>query len=62
VLFVVHNFSDKSQALDVDVKDAGGPELVDLLATNDSRANAQGRHLIPLEPHGYRWYRAVKRT
>jgi maltose alpha-D-glucosyltransferase/alpha-amylase len=62
VLFVLHNFSDKSQALDVDVKDAGGPELVDLLATNDSRANAQGRHLIPLEPYGYRWYRAVKRT
>jgi maltose alpha-D-glucosyltransferase/alpha-amylase len=62
VLFVVHNFSDRSQALDVDVKDAGGPELVDLLASNDSLANAQGRHLIPLGPYGYRWYRAVKRT
>jgi maltose alpha-D-glucosyltransferase/alpha-amylase len=59
-LFVVHNFSGKSQALDVDVEDAGGPVLVDLLATNDNRANERGRHLIPLGPYGYRWYRAAK--
>jgi maltose alpha-D-glucosyltransferase/alpha-amylase len=60
-LFVVHNFSDKSQAIDVDVKDAGGSVLVDLLAANDSRAHEQGRHLIPLGPYGYRWYRSAKR-
>jgi maltose alpha-D-glucosyltransferase/alpha-amylase len=59
-LLVVHNFSDRARALDVDVRDAGGPKLVDLLAANDSRANERGRHLIPLGPYGYRWYRAVK--
>ncbi len=60
-LFIVHNFSEKPQALDVDARVAGERVLVDLLATNDSRANDHGRHLIDLGPYGYRWYRAGRR-
>jgi maltose alpha-D-glucosyltransferase/alpha-amylase len=32
--------------------------LVDLLATNDSRANRHGTHQVQLEPYAYRWFRA----
>ena len=32
--------------------------LIDLLWTNDSRADERGTHEIQLEPYGYRWFRA----
>jgi maltose alpha-D-glucosyltransferase/alpha-amylase len=31
--------------------------LVDLLDGHDSRADANGGHVIELPPYGYRWYR-----
>ena len=57
-LFIVHNFSEKPQAITVDARSAGDRVLVDLLATNDSRANENGRHTIDLPPYAYRWFRA----
>jgi maltose alpha-D-glucosyltransferase/alpha-amylase len=60
-LFIVHNFSEKPQAITVDARTAGDTTLVDLLATNDSRANENGRHTIDLPPYAYRWFRAGKR-
>ncbi|MEP7206232.1 MAG: hypothetical protein ABI920_04785 [Casimicrobiaceae bacterium] len=37
---------------------AGNERLVDLLATHDSQADANGRHVIEREPPGYRWFRS----
>ena len=31
--------------------------LINLLAEDHSRADADGRHHVLLEPYGYRWYR-----
>ena len=34
-----------------------GDVLANLLVADESRADAAGTHRIPLEGHGYRWYR-----
>ena len=57
-IVVLHNFGGKPRAPQLAAADVGHPLLVDLLATNDSRADANGRHTIDLPPYGYRWYRA----
>jgi maltose alpha-D-glucosyltransferase/alpha-amylase len=57
-LIVLHNFSRKPRAPQLAAADVGHALLVDLLAKNDSRADANGRHTIELPPYGYRWYRA----
>jgi len=57
-LIVLHNFVDKPRAVRIPVSTAGTQVLVDLLATNDSRAGEHGHHEIELEPYGYRWFRA----
>jgi maltose alpha-D-glucosyltransferase/alpha-amylase len=57
-LVILHNFSDKPQAVRLSMETAGSRVLVDLLSTNDSRADQNGRHQVQLEPYGYRWYRA----
>jgi hypothetical protein len=36
----------------------GTGKLVDLLATNDSRVDENGRYLVQLQPYDYRWLRA----
>ena len=57
-LIVLHNFADQPRAIRIPVSTAGTQVLVDLLATNDSRAAELGHHQIELEPYGYRWFRA----
>jgi len=57
-LIVLHNFVDKPRAVRIPVGTAGTRMLVDLLWTNDSRADEHGHHEIELEPYGYRWFRA----
>ena len=57
-LIVLHNFVDKPRAIRIPTSTAGTRMLVDLLWTNDSRANEGGYHEIELEPYGYRWFRA----
>jgi maltose alpha-D-glucosyltransferase / alpha-amylase len=57
-LIVLHNFADKPRAIRIPVTTAGTRMLVDLLSTNDSRADEHGHHEIELEPYGYRWFRA----
>jgi maltose alpha-D-glucosyltransferase/alpha-amylase len=57
-LIVLHNFVDKPRAIRMPVSTAGTRMLVDLLWTNDSRADEHGFHEIELEPYGYRWFRA----
>jgi len=60
-LFILHNFSEKPHAITVDARTAGDRTLIDLLATNDSRADDNGRHTIDLPPYAYRWFRAGRR-
>jgi maltose alpha-D-glucosyltransferase/alpha-amylase len=58
----LHNFTAKPRAVMLDraAVDAntGSDTLVDLLATNDCRADDNGRYVIQLQPYGYRWLRA----
>jgi maltose alpha-D-glucosyltransferase/alpha-amylase len=58
-LVFLHNFTDKPRAVRLERPAvAGASMLVDLLAANDSRAAASGRHEVQLDPYGYRWFRA----
>jgi maltose alpha-D-glucosyltransferase/alpha-amylase len=61
-LVTLHNFAGKPCAVVLDPAAVGGDsgtgELVDLLATNDSRADENGRYVVELQPHAYRWLRA----
>jgi maltose alpha-D-glucosyltransferase/alpha-amylase len=57
-LLILHNFADEPRVMRIDRARIGSPLLTDLLWTNDSRADENGRHLIQLEPYGYRWFRA----
>jgi maltose alpha-D-glucosyltransferase/alpha-amylase len=61
-LVTLHNFAGKPCAVVLDRAAVGGDsgtgELVDLLATNDSRADENGRYVVELQPHAYRWLRA----
>jgi maltose alpha-D-glucosyltransferase/alpha-amylase len=56
-LLVLHNFTGKPRAPRIDAATAGNALLVDLLARNDSRAEADGHHVVNLPPYAYRWYR-----
>jgi maltose alpha-D-glucosyltransferase / alpha-amylase len=61
-LLTLHNFTRKPRAIVLDrgtvAANTGTGELVDLLATNDSRADENGRYVIELQPYDYRWLRA----
>jgi maltose alpha-D-glucosyltransferase/alpha-amylase len=57
-LLVVHNLVDEPAAVRVHASKTGNNMLVDLLATNDSRADEHGWHEIEMEPYAYRWFRA----
>jgi maltose alpha-D-glucosyltransferase/alpha-amylase len=57
-LVIVHNFTPKSRVARIDANEAGTRELTDLLWTNDTRAGANGRFEIQLEPYAYRWFRS----
>jgi len=54
---VVHNLSaiPREVCLEIGVTDEGC--LVNLLSTENSQADANGKHCIMLEPYGYRWFR-----
>jgi maltose alpha-D-glucosyltransferase/alpha-amylase len=57
VLFL-HNLAGDPREVEfsVGLKD-GGDLLVNLLSTEHSRAQKNGRHVVSLEGYGYRWYR-----
>jgi maltose alpha-D-glucosyltransferase/alpha-amylase len=57
-LVILHNFGTKPRAVRLDVRTAGHQKLIDLLWTNDSLADADGRHTIELPAYAYRWFRA----
>jgi maltose alpha-D-glucosyltransferase/alpha-amylase len=52
----VHNFTAKPQVAAFSGKEAGD-RLVSLLGNKDSEPDGRGRHVIELEPYGYRWFK-----
>jgi maltose alpha-D-glucosyltransferase/alpha-amylase len=61
-LITLHNCTGKPRAVVLDrgavADNTGTSELVDLLATNDSRPDENGRYVVELQPYDYRWLRA----
>jgi maltose alpha-D-glucosyltransferase/alpha-amylase len=57
VVITLHNFGHKPRAPRLEPSVAGHERLVDLIGTEDSRADENGRHTIQLPPYGYRWFR-----
>jgi maltose alpha-D-glucosyltransferase/alpha-amylase len=57
---VLHNLNATPLEIRMDVGLEGpvGEKLLDLLSTQHSVADANGKHHILLEPYGYRWFRA----
>jgi maltose alpha-D-glucosyltransferase / alpha-amylase len=57
-LACVHNLGE--QPVEIRLRPSGSPDhLVNLIAEEDSHAEADGSHLLSLESHGYRWYRSA---
>ncbi len=56
-LVTLHNFSDQPQEVRIRPGVDGSEKLVNLLANDESTSTGRGEHRIPLEAHGYRWYR-----
>jgi maltose alpha-D-glucosyltransferase / alpha-amylase len=54
---VLHNFADRPCAVRLHVDGPNGKRLVNLLSQDQSDADESGRHLVNLEPYGYRWFR-----
>jgi maltose alpha-D-glucosyltransferase / alpha-amylase len=57
-LAILHNFTTKPRVVRLGPPAIDTPTMVDLLWTNDSRADENGRHTIELQPYDYRWFRA----
>ena len=57
-LLILHNLTARSRVAHINPSAVDCQCLIDLLWTNDSTADANGRHSIQLEPYAYRWYRA----
>jgi maltose alpha-D-glucosyltransferase/alpha-amylase len=57
LLLTLHNFSERSQTVKFDLGVPEGRRLVNLLAGEDSEADASGKHSIVLGGYGCRWYR-----
>jgi maltose alpha-D-glucosyltransferase/alpha-amylase len=55
---VLHNLADRPCAVRLRVDGPKGKILMNLLSQDRSEADTTGRHLIELEPYGYRWLRA----
>jgi len=54
---VLHNFADRPCAVRLRVDGPQRCRLVNLLSQETSDADDSGRHLVQLEPYGYRWFR-----
>jgi maltose alpha-D-glucosyltransferase / alpha-amylase len=58
-VLILHNLKGEAQevTLSVDLDDERRNLLVSLLSEDHSRAGADGKHTIAIEPFGYRWFR-----
>jgi maltose alpha-D-glucosyltransferase/alpha-amylase len=58
-LVILHNFTSSPRAARLPAK-VKSPVLIDLLWSNDNRANESGRHVVRLQPYDYRWFREFR--
>ncbi|MDY0040110.1 MAG: alpha-amylase family protein [Desulforhabdus sp.] len=56
-VLVVHNFDEKPHEARIDPQVEMGGILANLIEEEESHADDDGKHRIPLEAYGYRWYR-----
>src|SRR5436305_5320856 len=58
VLFI-HNLNEKPREVMFSAGRSGEEEkhLINLLSDDHSEADARGKHVLVMEPYGYRWYR-----
>ncbi|MBI1766271.1 MAG: alpha-amylase family protein [Acidobacteria bacterium] len=56
-LVTIHNFDDRPHEIEIKPNCRGEARLINLLAEEESAADAQGQYKILLEAYGYRWYR-----
>ncbi len=56
-LIIAHNFNPAPAVIKITRRNADDEMLVDLLWTNDSRANEAGTHIVELDAYAYRWFR-----
>jgi maltose alpha-D-glucosyltransferase / alpha-amylase len=58
VLFL-HNFANEPREIEFStgLKRESNDQLINLLASDHSKASKNGKHCVCLEPYGYRWYR-----
>jgi maltose alpha-D-glucosyltransferase/alpha-amylase len=56
-IVMIHNFSDKPRAIQLDAGTVGDKIMVNLLTQDDSRADERGRHQVELDAYNYRWFR-----
>jgi maltose alpha-D-glucosyltransferase / alpha-amylase len=56
-LLIAHNFGHKPCVASLPASAVKANQLTSLLSTEVSTADASGKHLIELEPYGYRWLR-----
>jgi maltose alpha-D-glucosyltransferase/alpha-amylase len=56
-LLTLHNFSARTQKVELTVSSAGSRLLVDVFDDQHSRAHADGQHRVTLTAYGWRWFR-----
>ena len=56
-VIAVHNLLGRAQEITLDVRSEGGTQLINLLSHDHSWAHEGTRHVIEMEPFGYRWFR-----
>jgi maltose alpha-D-glucosyltransferase / alpha-amylase len=57
-LVILHNFTPGSRVARLTADVVGDREMIDLLASDHSHADENGRYAVQLEPYAYRWFRA----
>jgi len=56
-LVTVHNFTDRRQRVEFDVKVPRGELLVEVFDDDHSRADSSGTHRLDVREYGHRWFR-----
>jgi maltose alpha-D-glucosyltransferase/alpha-amylase len=57
-LVILHNFADEAQEVRIKPDCECSERLVNVMVTDESLADDNGKHTIALEAYGYRWYRS----
>ena len=56
-LLCLHNFAAQAREASIEVPEAAGKPLTNLLTRDHRAPDRRGRHRLELDPYGYRWFR-----